>query len=136
MKPSMKNSFFNLAMDQASRLGGRHRRILMLLSRLGAKMRTVNWSGIRSQPIKEKFFVLGRMAKAYATGQYRDIPWKSMLLLLAVLIYFINPFDLIPDLVPIAGLTDDFAILVWAYSSIEVEIDKFLAWESSQAIPI
>jgi uncharacterized membrane protein YkvA (DUF1232 family) len=76
------------------------------------------------------------MVKAYATGRYRDIPWKSMLLVLGMIIYFINPLDLIPDLVPLAGLADDFALLVWVYNSVASEIDKFLAWEASQPISV
>jgi uncharacterized membrane protein YkvA (DUF1232 family) len=132
----MKNRFFKIALEQATRIGGRQRRMLLLLTRLGAKMREVNWANVRKQTAKEKFFVLGRMVKAYATGRYRNIPWKSMLLVLAMIIYFINPLDLIPDLIPMAGLTDDFAILVWVYSSVAEEIDKFLAWEASQPISI
>jgi uncharacterized membrane protein YkvA (DUF1232 family) len=132
----MENRFFDIALQQAARIGGRQRRMLMLLTRLGAKMKDVNWSNVRKQPVKEKFFVLGRMVKAYATGRYRDIPWKSMLLVLGMIIYFINPLDLIPDLVPLAGLADDFALLVWVYNSVASEIDKFLAWEASQPISV
>ncbi len=28
--------------------------------------------------------------------------------------YFVLPFDIVPDYVPIAGLSDDLAILIWA----------------------
>ncbi len=79
--------------------------------------------------IKDKFFVLGRLIKAYALGKYRQIPWKTILLIVAAIIYFVNPLDLIPDLVPLTGLTDDFAVLVWVYNSVSSEIDKFVAWE-------
>ncbi|MDH5248374.1 MAG: YkvA family protein [Cyclobacteriaceae bacterium] len=132
----MGNRFFNIAVEQAARLGGKKGRILLLIAKLGPKINKVNWAGVRSQPIKEKFFVLGRIAKAYASGRYRGIPWKSMLIILGSIIYFINPLDMIPDLIPIAGLTDDFAILFWVYNSIELEIDKFLAWEESQVLKL
>ena len=39
MQIPMKNSFFNLAMDQASRLGGKHRRILLLKQRVVHRFR-------------------------------------------------------------------------------------------------
>jgi uncharacterized membrane protein YkvA (DUF1232 family) len=52
----------------------------------------------------------------------------------ASIIYFVNPFDLLPDLIPLAGLTDDFAVLVWVYNTLNVEIDKFLAWEQSRIV--
>ena len=132
----MRNRFFDLALAQASRLAGRKRRILLLLAQLGTKMKDVNWTNVRAKTIKDKFYVLGRMVKAYATGKYRDVSWRSMLLVLAMIIYFINPFDLIPDLVPLAGFTDDFAILVWVYNSVAGEVDKFLDWEASQSLSI
>lgn len=132
----MKNRFFDIAVDQASRLIGRKSRILVLLTRLSTKMKTVNWSAGQKDQVKDKFFTIGRMAKAYAVGSYREVSWRTMLILLAAVVYFINPFDLVPDLIPIAGLTDDFAVLVWVYNTMGNEIERFLEWEASQATPI
>ena len=132
----MKNRFFDTALNQAARLAGKKSRILLLLAKMGAKMNRVNWSPVERQLLKDKFFTFGRFAKAYALGHYRAVPWKTMLILLAAVIYFINPLDLIPDLLPVAGYTDDFAVLIWVYKAIEGEIDKFVAWEESQARPI
>lgn len=132
----MKNRFFDIAIGQASRLAGKKGRILLLLTKLGTKMSKVNWSPVQRQLIKDKFFILGRLAKAYAMGRYRSVPWKAILILLAAVIYFINPIDLIPDLIPIAGLSDDFAVLLWVYNAIGEEVDKFLEWEAGQATPI
>ena len=132
----MNNRFFDAAINQAAKLAGKKSRILLMITKLGTKMSKVNWSPIERQLLKEKFYTIGRLGKAYATGKYRAVPWKAMLILLAAIIYFLNPLDLIPDLLPVVGFTDDFAVLVWVYNSIQVEIDKFLAWEESQARPI
>ena len=132
----MNNRFFDTALNQAAKLAGKKTRILVLLTRLGSKMKNVNWSPVERQLLKDKFFTIGRLAKAYATGKYRAVSWRAMLILLAALIYFVNPLDLIPDLIPVAGFTDDFAILVWVYNSIQDEVDKFLEWEASQARPV
>lgn len=136
MEGRIKNTFFNIAMNQASRLAGKPGRILALLAQLGTKISRGHWSPVQRQMIKDKFLVLGRMAKAYALGRYRTIPWKAMLILLAAVIYFLNPIDLIPDLLPLVGFTDDFAILLWVYNAIGAEVDRFLEWEQSQAVPI
>lgn len=136
MEGRIKNTFFNIAMNQASRLAGKPGRILALLAQLGTKISRGHWSPVQRQMIKDKFLVLGRMAKAYALGRYRTIPWKTMLVLLAAVIYFLNPIDLIPDLLPLVGFTDDFAILLWVYNAIGAEVDRFLEWEQSQAVPI
>jgi uncharacterized membrane protein YkvA (DUF1232 family) len=136
MKGSMKNTFFDAALGQASRLAGKPGRILALLARLGTKINRGHWSPVQRQMIKDKFMVLGRMAKAYALGRYRAVPWKTILILLAAVIYFINPIDLIPDLIPLLGFTDDFAILVWVYNAIGAEVDKFMEWEQSQSVAV
>ena len=132
----MKNKFFDIAMNQASRFAGKKSRIIVLLMKLGTKMKSVNWTPVQRQLVKEKFYILGRLAKAYATGRYKAVPWQAMLVLLAAVIYFINPIDLIPDLIPVLGLSDDFAVLLWVYNAIGAEVDKFLAWEDAQATPI
>ena len=128
----MTNSFFAAALRKAAMMAGKRTRLLLLLSRLGMKLKQVNWKDVSTATAKEKFFVLGRIVKAYAMGQYREIPWKTFLIIVAAIIYFINPIDLLPDLIPVAGLTDDFGILLWVYNSVNTEIDKFLLWEKSQ----
>ena len=106
-------------------------RLLTLLGRMTSKLRDVNWRNVNAVSAREKFFVLGRLIKAYALGQYREVPWKTILLIVAAIIYFVNPLDLVPDLIPLTGLTDDFAVLVWVYNSVSNEIEKFLAWEKT-----
>jgi uncharacterized membrane protein YkvA (DUF1232 family) len=76
------------------------------------------------------------MLKAYATGKYREVPWKALLLIAAAVIYFVNPIDLIPDWIPGLGITDDLGILLTVYKSVSVEVEKFLAWEKSSRITI
>ena len=44
----------------------------------------------------------------------RHTPTYVRLALLGALAYFIDPFDLIPDVLPIVGLTDDAAIIAGA----------------------
>ena len=126
------NRFFTSALGHAASILGRRGRLLALLTQLGMKLRQTNWRSVNAASAKEKFFVLGRLLKAYALGHYREIPWKTLLLIVAAVIYFINPLDLVPDLVPLTGLTDDFAVLLWVYNSVSNEIDKFLTWEKNK----
>jgi uncharacterized membrane protein YkvA (DUF1232 family) len=128
----MKNSFFVAALRKAAQMAGKPGRLMLLLSRLTIKIREVNWQNVNAGTAKEKFFVLGRLIKAYAQGEYRQIPWKTLLIIVAAVIYFVNPLDLLPDLIPVAGFADDFGILVWVYNSVQTEIDKFIAWEQTR----
>jgi uncharacterized membrane protein YkvA (DUF1232 family) len=128
----MNNVFYQRALNQASRILGKKGRLLILVGQLLNKSRNVNWNGINGEAVRTKFSVFGRLSKAYALGHYREIPWSTMLILVGAIIYFINPLDLLPDIIPVAGLTDDFGVLMWAYSSIASEVEKFLAWEQAQ----
>ncbi|MGC1242251.1 MAG: DUF1232 domain-containing protein [Chryseosolibacter sp.] len=126
------NKFFTSALGHAASLVGKRSRLLALLPQLALKLRETNWKRVNANSAKEKFFVLGRLTRAYALGHYREIPWKTFLLIVAAIVYFVNPLDFVPDILPLTGLTDDFAILLWVYNSVSNEIDKFLTWEKSQ----
>jgi uncharacterized membrane protein YkvA (DUF1232 family) len=128
----MINKFFTAALKRAAQVAGKPSRLILLLSKLAMKLREVNWKSVNAETTKEKLFVFGRLTRAYALGHYRQIPWKTILLIVAAIIYFINPIDLLPDFIPIAGLTDDFGVLLWVYNAVNTEIDKFLDWEKSR----
>ena len=130
----MKNKFFNLALRRAAKLVTKRAGLLVLLVQLSTKLKGANWKHITVPSVKEKFFTFGRLIKAYALGHYRDIPWKTMSIIVAAVIYFISPIDLIPDFVPVTGLTDDLGILLGVFSTVNKEIDKFLTWEKTTSL--
>jgi uncharacterized membrane protein YkvA (DUF1232 family) len=134
----MKNLFFNAALNKAARMAGKPGRLILLVSQLVMKLRGVNMKDMDAGvgQAKTKFFILGRLIKAYANGSYRAISWKTMLSIVAAVIYFVNPIDLLPDVLPVIGLTDDVGILVWVYNSVSTEIDKFLTWEQQSKLTI
>ncbi|GAB3332370.1 hypothetical protein GCM10027429_11650 [Marivirga atlantica] len=70
-----------------------------------------------------------RLIKSYVNGSYRDISWKNMLYITAVIIYFITPTDLIPDFIPVSGLLDDASLALWTYDRLQSELNEFLLWE-------
>lgn len=78
---------------------------------------------------------LMRMVRAHLRGDYQTIPWRSLLLVIAALIYFVSPFDFIPDLLPVVGLTDDVALVLWIVKSLQEDIQRFREWELSSASP-
>jgi uncharacterized membrane protein YkvA (DUF1232 family) len=130
------NPFFKIALNKASKWLGKPGKVLKLVVDLSQKIRHVDWKNVKGADVKERFFTMGRLLKAYATGKYREVPWKALLLIAAAVIYFINPIDLIPDWIPGLGITDDLGILTMVYKSVSVEIDKFLEWEKSNRISI
>lgn len=75
---------------------------------------------------------LGRMVKAYFKKEYQDVPWNVIVLSIAAIIYFVNPFDLVPDFLLIGGLLDDAAVLAYVLSSLGDRLGKFKAWEDKK----
>lgn len=75
-----------------------------------------------------------RLIKAYAKGTYRDIPWSSLLMLVASMIYFVMPIDLIPDFIVGFGLLDDAALLGWTIKTLSSDIDAFIEWERESSV--
>ncbi len=69
--------------------------------------------------------LFSQLIKAYIQGTYRKLPAIALAKITAVLIYFISPFDFIPDVLPIIGFTDDLALVLWVGKSIKNELDEF-----------
>jgi len=75
-----------------------------------------------------------RMLKSYARGDYRKVPWKSLVAIVGALVYFVMPFDFIPDFILGFGLTDDVALILWTVKSIKGDIDKYTDWEDDETM--
>ena len=69
--------------------------------------------------------LLSDMTKSYVQGTYKKLPTKTLIKILAVLAYFVSPFDFIPDVLPLIGFTDDLALVLWVVNSIKSDLDQF-----------
>ncbi len=132
-KARMKNPFFKIALAQAARLVGQRGRILKLASQLIFRLDHTHFSAVAW---RERLHMLGRLVASFARGRYRAIPLKPLLMITAALLYFLNPFDLVPDAILGVGLTDDLAVLALVYRVTQQELDKFMIWESTQVAAV
>lgn len=82
--------------------------------------------------IFEDFLLLFRFVKAWITGEYREVPKKSVFWAVLAILYFLSPLDLIPDLFP-GGYLDDIAVISYILKKIRVDLDLFTAWEKKKA---
>ena len=124
----MANRYFNIAKNRAKYIFRDKQKLIRLLLGVARKISTnkVEFKGIRT-----KLKVILRMVRAYAVGKYKLIPWKSIILLTAVLIYFLMPLDLMPDFIPVTGYIDDFSLLLWVYNHLQDDINTFVWWEEN-----
>ena len=73
-----------------------------------------------------------RLARAWATGRYTAVPWRTIALLSGALVYFLNPLDVVPDMIPLTGNLDDVMVIGLVVSAIRVDIERFTAWETER----
>ncbi len=130
----LKSIFFKTATRKAGKYAGGGLAILELLREALTKAKDVagNENKGAGQILLDKITTLSRMVKAYFTGEYRIIPWASIVKIIAVLIYFISPIDVIPDFLPLVGLADDLALTLWLFSSLKEDFENFEAWEQGK----
>lgn len=62
--------------------------------------------------------------------------WTSKALAIGGLLYLISPFDAIPDVIPIAGLTDDAAVIVSVVSTLAFELSKYAKQSANKGIEV
>ena len=63
--------------------------------------------------------------------QYRQIPAATILGGILGLAYLINPFDIIPDVLPIIGIVDDTLIVGIFLTFLGRDVKKYLLWKNS-----
>ena len=86
------------------------------------------------EPFKEMwayFQTMLRLVRAYYRGEYREVAMTTLIVIIAAIIYVVNPFDLIPDWVPSLGLLDDAFVLTLAVRRTRQTLDAFMIWETA-----
>lgn len=73
-----------------------------------------------------------QLVKAWITGKYSGLSRQALISVVAALIYFLSPIDLIPDFILGLGLVDDLAVIAWVMNSWRGELDLFRQWQQAQ----
>jgi len=73
---------------------------------------------------------LFRMVRAHFNKEYTGLGTTKLIIGIGVILYFLIPFDLIPDFLPVMGYIDDASLLAWFIKNSVEEIKKFSKWES------
>ena len=117
-------------MTRAEKLIGKRRSLSALLDRAIKKLNRV---GRRSFGESwEELLLFVQLLRDWSAGDYRDISNKSLILVVASLLYFVAPFDAIPDFLFGWGYLDDLAILRMVVKVIKAELEKFKEWKKTQ----
>lgn len=82
----------------------------------------------RLRDLKDLFDLLA----AWGKGDYKKVPWKSLVAAAAGILYFLNPFDFVPDMLGVLGFADDALVLSWVIKSIQADLTHFLDWKKER----
>lgn len=69
-----------------------------------------------------------QMVKDYKAKRYTEVPWRSIGLISIGILYFLNPMDLMPDIIPILGLTDDAIAFAAIFKSLQSDLKLYCEW--------
>jgi len=100
-----------------------------LIQKVLVKLKDLSKDKKSIKDFSEHISLFVRVIESYSSGKYTYVPWKSIALIVAGILYFTYPMDLIPDFIPVAGIIDDVALIAWIYKSVQEDIEKFLEWE-------
>ncbi len=73
------------------------------------------------------------MVRDYASRKYTEVPIRTIAAIGGALLYFISPIDLIPDFIPVLGLTDDAAVLALCLKMCRDDVLEYRKWKSQTA---
>jgi uncharacterized membrane protein YkvA (DUF1232 family) len=123
------SAFFEKIRDKAADYAKHPARLTRLVEEASKKAET------KRGPLSDVWsFLMAafRMLRAYAKQEYTDIPWQSLILIIASILYFVMPADMIPDFIPGLGFIDDAALLGWTIKAVKSTVDDFRKWEAGR----
>lgn len=119
----------NILLQRLSALSGKSEKILKDSKRLEELLKKAASKATaeknRVSEVKRDFFDLIQLVRDYVSGRYREIPWKSLVMIVATILYFVNPFDVIPDFIAGLGLLDDITLLQLVMRQLRVDVENY-----------
>ncbi|MDQ0217292.1 DUF1232 domain-containing protein [Peribacillus cavernae] len=73
------------------------------------------------------------MLKAWTKGDYREIPYRSLFMILLSVVYFVSPIDVIPDFLFGIGILDDAALIAFVISQVDKDLEAFQQWDENKS---
>ncbi|MBC7353441.1 MAG: DUF1232 domain-containing protein, partial [Thermogutta sp.] len=73
------------------------------------------------------------MISDFLCGRYTKVPWATIAMSSAALLYVLTPLDACPDVIPVAGLLDDAAVLSFVWAAVKSGVETYLRWKAETA---
>lgn len=122
MKNIENSNSFKKALKATEKIIEDNKRVSSVLEKAIKKLGTVK---NKTKEFKENLLLTINLIKDWTKGEYREIPKKTILYMLAGIIYFLIPIDMIPDFLFKFGFLDDLAVLNFIFTSFVEDIEKY-----------
>lgn len=101
------------------KVAGKKEKVFALLKKVGERA--------------EDFKLCWSLLMDYKAGKYKEVPWKLIAGLVFAFIYLLSPLDVIPDVIPVVGFTDDVSVFGLVLTGFAKEIQDYKDWRDSKA---
>ena len=106
-------------LQMAVRYASNPQQLIDLLRKAMLLTRREGW-----QQLGEKGKLLFNYVHDIATGRYVQFSTRSLILVVAALLYLITPLDFLPDILA-GGLIDDLSVLLYVVKSVGQELARY-----------
>lgn len=72
------------------------------------------------------------LLKDSVSRKYPDAPWTTIASLTGALLYVLNPFDCVWDMIPLVGFLDDALVVALALKFTKEDRVRYRAWREAQ----
>jgi uncharacterized membrane protein YkvA (DUF1232 family) len=122
MKNLKENKNFKKALENTENIIEDKNRVDSILQKSIKKLTNVK---NKSKEFKDNLGVAISLVKDWTMGNYKEVPKRTIMYIIAALIYFIMPIDIIPDFIFKFGFLDDIAVLNFVLSSFVEDIENY-----------
>jgi len=98
------------------------------LARVDEKFKKLGTPGKKLAYIPEMIMLI----RSYAIKEYEDISLVEIIAIIAALIYFVSPLDIIPDALPGIGVLDDALVIAVVIGWCDDDLDKYMEWRKNR----
>jgi len=110
--------------DDAEKLLQDKDKIEAFLQRLETKLELIPLAGSTLANIP----VLVSLVRMYIKKEYDAIPIGTIIAIVAALIYFVSPIDILPDSIPLIGYFDDAAVVAACWKLVGSDVSEYIKW--------
>ena len=114
----MSNDFINKAEEKAKKAAGKN---------ISTKKMTV-------RDFVSYISLFTSLVRSYVRKEYKEIPIGTIVAVVATLLYFVSPIDILPDFIPGIGYIDDAAVVAFSFMNLKSDLDRFRRWKESRPV--